>query len=198
MFFWTARQMIFRILYGMGVAAYHAGIKVAAYWQPKAKAWVEGRRNWQVPLQRWRQTNASAQVFWMHCASLGEFEQGRSVLEAWCEKHPDWKIVLTFYSPSGYEQRKNYPQADYITYLPADSARNAQQWLSALRPALAIFVKYEFWYHHLTALHTQGIPTYLIAASFRPTQVFFRWYAGAFRQLLAGFTHIFVQQASDQ
>ncbi len=134
----------------------------------------------------------------MHCASLGEFEQGRPVLEQFREVFPTWKIVLSFYSPSGYEQRKDYAGADHVTYLPLDTPAQATAFVEALAPNQAVFVKYEFWYYHLQALFARGIPTLLISAVFRPDQLFFRWYGGPFLSLLRRYTHVFVQDEASQ
>ncbi|HOG25075.1 MAG TPA: glycosyltransferase N-terminal domain-containing protein [Bacteroidales bacterium] len=130
---------------------------------------------------------------WMHCASLGEFEQGRPVLEAFRQQHPDKKILLTFFSPSGYQIRKNTPLADYVFYLPLDTPRNARRFLGLINPCAAVFVKYEFWYFYLTTLKKRNIPTYLISARFRPEQPFFKKYGILFRRMLSCYTHIFVQ-----
>jgi len=136
-------------------------------------------------------------IVWFHCASLGEFEQGRPIMEAYRLKHPGHKIVLTFFSPSGYEVKKGSPAADWIFYLPLDTKRNARRFLDVVQPAKAIFVKYEFWYNFLIALKRRNIPTYVVAATFRPSQPFFRWYGGFFRKMLRTFTLLFVQnQAS--
>lgn len=132
-------------------------------------------------------------VFWMHCASLGEFEQGRTLVEALKAERPEIKVLLSFFSPSGYELRKKYELADWVYYLPADTASNARQFIGIVRPALVVFVKYEFWYHHLRVLKENGIPTLLVAARFRAEQPFFRWYGGLHRQMLTSFTRIFVQ-----
>lgn len=136
-------------------------------------------------------------MIWFHCASLGEFEQGRPLLEAMGREYPHHTLVLTFFSPSGYEVRKNYGGAHYIFYLPADSATNAHRFLELVRPALAVFVKYEFWYHYLHALRQRNIPAISISAIFRPDQLFFKWYGGFYRDILQNFTYIFTQnQAS--
>lgn len=129
----------------------------------------------------------------MHCASLGEFEQGRPLLDQLKAQYPDSYIVLTFYSPSGYEIRKNYPSADLVCYLPLDTPTKVRRFLSVLQPTMAIFVKYEFWRHYLHQLHQQKIPTILISALFRPGQLFFRSYGGWYRRLLQYFDHFFVQ-----
>lgn len=186
------------LLYYVAVQLYHLGIRVAALWQPKARAWVAGRRGGLAALRAWRQTfPPDTPVLWMHCASLGEFEQGRPVFERLRQAHPTAQLVLTFYSPSGYEQQRHYPLADYVAYLPPDTPRHARQWVQALRPSRVIFVKYEFWYFHLSALFRSGVPTYLVAAGFRPGQLFFRWYGARFLGLLRQFTHLFVQSAAD-
>lgn len=184
-----------KLLYNAGIQLYVLGIKIAAFLNPKAKAWVKGRQHWQKRYRAdWQQINPDKQpCVWVHCASLGEFEQGRPVIEALKQQYPDLKIVLSFFSPSGYEIRKNYAQADYVCYLPADTRANALAFLQIFQPAVSIFVKYEFWYHYLTTLKQENIPTLLISAIFREHQVFFKWYGGLFRQLLTHFSHIFTQ-----
>lgn len=184
-----------RLLYAFALSFYHNGIRLAAYFSPKAKAWVDGRKNWQKALLNWKnQQPEGSQILWMHCASLGEFEQGRPVLEEIRDQYPGYKIVLSFYSPSGYLQQKKYNQADYVCYLPTDTSSNAQFWVQNLSPSIAIFVKYEFWYFHLSALFEAAVPCFLIGASFRPEQIFFQPYGGFFKKLLKQFKHIFVQQ----
>jgi len=132
-------------------------------------------------------------LIWFHCASLGEFEQGRPVLEKITAQFPQYKILLTFFSPSGYEVRKDYPGAHYIFYLPLDTPGNARQFLNLVNPTLAIFVKYEFWYYYLHQLKQRQIPTISISAIFRPDQLFFKPYGGFYRNILRCFTHIFTQ-----
>jgi len=188
-----------RLLYLIVIHFYHLGIRLAAWFHPKARAWVDGPQDWQEQLAQWRNTLAEdTPILWMHCASLGEFEQGRPVLEQIRQRFPAYKMVLTFYSPSGYEQQRQYPHADYVAYLPPDSPGNARTWVTMLRPQLAIFVKYEFWLFHWQALFRQRVPTFLIAASFRPRQVFFRWYGGMFKKLLQQVTFLFVQTPADR
>lgn len=187
------------LLYRIAVGFYHLGIRLASFFNTKARSWVQGRSNWLAELQDWRSgLPTDAQVIWMHCASLGEFEQGRPVLEALRQDFPDSKIVLSFYSPSGYELRHNYATADYVCYLPPDSPANARHWLDHLQPSLIVFVKYEFWYYHLRTAFQRQIPTYLIAAVFRPGQLFFQWYGSSFKRLLSSFSHIFVQTTDDK
>ncbi|WP_317192336.1 3-deoxy-D-manno-octulosonic acid transferase [Hymenobacter jeongseonensis] len=162
---------------------------------PRAAAWVAGRRGL---LAHIRQTIGSdpAPRVWFHCASLGEFEQGRPLLEAYRQAYPGTKLVLTFYSPSGYEIRKNWPGADYIFYLPLDTQRNAQAFFDAVQPRLVVFVKYEFWYHFLNEAQRRGIPSIVVSAIFRPDQIFFKPWGGFFRSILRKFAHIFTQNES--
>ncbi|MCP4443369.1 MAG: 3-deoxy-D-manno-octulosonic acid transferase [Aureispira sp.] len=183
--------------YSLGVKIYTFSIHLAALFSPKAKLWVNGRKNIWAKLKTSLNEN-TAPIIWMHAASLGEFEQGRPLLEKIRQQHPKYKILLTFFSPSGYEVRKNYKGADWIYYLPADSSKNAKQFLNIVQPKLAIFVKYEFWYHYLNNLHQLNIQTVLISAHFRANQVFFKWYGGLFRQILTYFEHIFVQNEASQ
>jgi 3-deoxy-D-manno-octulosonic-acid transferase len=151
----------------------------------KAKLWINGRKNQQVqPL---------ISSIWFHFASLGEFEQGRPVLEKIRLLYPDNKIVLTFFSPSGYEVRKNTPLADAVYYLPLDTARNAREFIKTINPVMAIFTKYEYWYHFFDELHQQHVPLYIISAIFRPGQVFFKWHGGLHRKMLKLVTWFFVQ-----
>lgn len=179
------------LAYDVIMRVYAAMIRVAAFFNPKAKLWWEGRKNWLTLLQE--AIPPQGVGLWMHCASLGEFEQGRPVLEAFKAQYPDQFILLTFFSPSGYEVRKNYPIADHISYLPLDTRKNASQFIKTIHPRLAIFVKYEFWLHHLTDLHQKHIPTLLISAIFRPGQIFFKWYGVIFKKLLHYYDQIFVQ-----
>lgn len=184
--------MITTGIYNAGLQLYKAGVHLAAMaGKTKAQRWLNGRRHWQ---SRMRQAGIGSQpVVWIHAASLGEFEQGRPVLEAIRAAWPSYKILLTFFSPSGYEVRKDYKGADFVYYLPLDTQRNAREFLDIVQPALAIFIKYEFWYHYLTALHTRNIPTLLVSGIFRKDQVFFKGHGGMFRRLLQQLTHIFVQ-----
>lgn len=184
--------MITTGIYNAGLQLYQAGVRLAAMaGKTKAQRWLNGRQHWQ---SRMRQAGIGSQpVVWIHAASLGEFEQGRPVLEAIRATWPSYKILLTFFSPSGYEVRKDYKGADFVYYLPLDTQRNARELLDIVQPALAIFIKYEFWYHYLTALHTRNIPTLLVSGIFRKDQVFFKGHGGMFRQLLQQLTHIFVQ-----
>ncbi len=182
------------LMYKISIYLYHLFIWLAAPFNGKARLYISGRRNWLVKLQR--QVNRDARYIWIHCASLGEFEQGRPIIEAIREEHPEYSIVLTFFSPSGYEIRKKYAFADIISYLPADTRRNARSFLDVIRPEKVLFVKYEFWYHYISELQRRSIPLYLVSGIFRSNQVFFsgmpwgKW----FRNILHGFTHLFVQE----
>ena len=179
-----------RTFYTLGIYFYTLGIRLAALF---------GHRNARLMVRGWRVESGewgveSGEWVWFHAASLGEFEQARPVLEAYRQRHPDHKVLLTFFSPSGYEVRNNYPLADRVAYLPMDTPRNARRLLDAYRPVAAFFVKYEFWYNYLHALRRRQIPTYLFSAIFRPEQYFFRPYGRWFlKQIRLCYRHIFVQ-----
>lgn len=134
-----------------------------------------------------------ARYVWFHAASLGEFEQGRPLIERFRKDHPEYKILLTFFSPSGYEVRKNYEGADICCYLPIDTIGNARRFLRLVRPVMAFFIKYEFWYNYLHILRHRGVPVYSVSSVFRPGQVFFKWYGCEYKKVLHCFTHFFVQ-----
>lgn len=159
----------------------------------KARLLVDGQRKSLADLQDWVLTIGDDKVVWFHAASVGEFEQARPIIERLRESHPHTKILLTFFSPSGYEMRKNYSQVDKVLYLPFATRRNAKQWLRIVPLEMAIFAKYEFWPAYLKALKRNAIPTYMISAIFRPTQLFFKPWGGWYRRLLHCFDHIFVQ-----
>jgi 3-deoxy-D-manno-octulosonic-acid transferase len=186
------------ILYTLGIYLYLFFIRIAAFFHPKAKLWWNGRKNWaeKLSLELSSKRKANQTLIWVHSASLGEFEQGRPLMEAIKKQHPEVFILLTFFSPSGYEIRKNYAHADLVCYLPADLPGNASKFLSIVKPQLAIFVKYEFWYNFLKALHQKEIPVWLIAALFRPKQPFFQPWGAWYLQILKGFDHFFVQNQS--
>jgi 3-deoxy-D-manno-octulosonic-acid transferase len=165
-------------------------VRLAAFFNPKAAQWHDGRKGIFKRLEK--ENFGNGETVWIHCASLGEFEQGRPLMEA-IKHHTDWKVLLTFFSPSGYEIRKNYDKADWVYYLPADGAANAQRFVQLVRPKFAVFVKYEFWYCYWGALQGQQVPLYLIAALFRPNQLFFKSYGKAFLGILKKTQGIFVQ-----
>ncbi len=165
---------------------------MAALWNPKASLWVAGRKNIFDKIKSELGTQHTKLV-WMHCASLGEFEQGRPLLEEIKIGNPEIKTVLSFFSPSGYEVMKNYSGADHIFYLPMDSKNNAVKFIDAISPSLVLWVKYEFWFYYLAELKRRNIHTILVSGIFRDNQPFFKWYGGIWRIMLDCFTHIFVQ-----
>lgn len=179
-------------LYNSLISGYKSAVKIAAIFNPKAKKLNAGQKGLLRTIKKQLNTDTAPKV-WFHCASLGEFEQGRPVMEAFRARHPHFRIVLTFFSPSGYEVRKNYAGADYIFYLPYDTTSNAIAFISAVKPSLAFFVKYEFWYNYLHQLYRQQVPTFLISGIFRPGQLFFKKQGGFNRQMLSFFQHLFVQ-----
>lgn len=186
-----------RLLYNTGLSIYFGGIALAANFNRKAELFVKGRRGWEKSLREkidFARSQGRSEVVWVHCSSAGEFEQGRTIIDAAKHNNPHVIILLTFFSPSGYELRKNYPNADLVFYLPLDSPKNAEKFLDIVRPSKALFIKYEFWYNYLKALKVREIPTYVVSAIFREKQVFFRWYGGLFRQMLMYFTKILVQE----
>jgi len=177
------------LFYDLSLLCYILAIRLAALWgNEKARLWVAGRRNWK---QRYPELCRSDRpAIWVHCSSLGEFEQGRPLMEDIRARFPQYRIVLTFFSPSGYEIRKNYQGADLVCYLPADTSANARFFLDLIRPEKAFFIKYEFWWHYLAEMKKRGIPVYLVSANFRDEQAFFRPYAGWYRKFLECFAHI--------
>lgn len=177
-----------RILYGAGLRLYRSAIEVAALTRPKARKWISGRRQQQLPRK------PPGRVIWFHAASLGEFEQGRPVMEAFQRVHPEVSLIVSFFSPSGYEQQKNYPVADAVLYLPLDTPAQARAWVTHLQPTLAVFIKYEVWPNLLSACQAQGVKTLLMAARFYPGQRYFKWWGGLFRKALASFDHIILQE----
>jgi 3-deoxy-D-manno-octulosonic-acid transferase len=166
---------------------------LASPFNPKAKLWLDGRRNWQVNLKNKVEVLKLENAIWFHCASLGEFEQGRPVIEKIKKENPSQKIVLTFFSPSGYEIQKNYPFADLVTYLPHDTTSNSKAFLTILKPKLAIFVKYEFWLNYLFELDRKQIPAFLISTVIKKHQSFFKWYGGNFRRALKTYKTVYTQ-----
>ena len=181
-----------RFLYDIALGLYGLLLRLLAPFVPKAAAWTAGRRGLLARIGAALGDDAAPRV-WFHCASLGEFEQGRPLIEAYRRAHAGTKVVLTFFSPSGYEIRKDWPGADYIFYLPLDTRGNARAFLDLVQPRLVVFVKYEFWYHFLTEAHRRGIPAVVVSAIFRADQVFFRPWGGFFRRILTRFAHIFTQ-----
>lgn len=175
----------------MFVSIYFWLVRVAALFNRKARKLVDGQKTVFQELEA--KLEPSAQYIWFHAASVGEFEQGRPLIERLKAERPDRKIILTFFSPSGYEMRKNYPLADIVAYLPFATRKNARRFVEMVRPEKAIFIKYEFWPNYLKCLQQHNVPVYSIAAIFNPKQAFFRWYGGSYRKCLRCFTHLFVQ-----
>lgn len=187
------------LLYNLVLMMYQLTIRIAAIFNPKARKWVVGRKNWRQKLKadfdrlKRGKNGKKCRVVWLHAASLGEFEQGRPIMEGIKKRHLDCILILTFFSPSGYEIRKNYGVADLVYYLPLDSQRNAQDFIEAVQPDLVVFVKYEFWYYYFEALKQRNVPIFIVSAIFRQNQHFFKWYGSLFRTLLQYCEHIFVQ-----
>jgi len=217
---------LFAFLYTLGIHLSVTLARIVALFHPKTRKWVEGQNSWQVtvyslrftagggPLNSGRraasklsdenhssfviQHSSLTPTFWFHAASLGEFEQGRPVIEAVRKNFPKAKIVLTFFSPSGYEIRKDYDQVDLVCYLPADTPANVNRFLNAVQPDMALFIKYEFWYNYLNELKKRQIPTLLFSAIFRPNQLFFKRYGGFYRKILFCFDHVLVQNKTSE
>ncbi|MEH3113080.1 3-deoxy-D-manno-octulosonic acid transferase [Pedobacter terrae] len=179
-----------KLLYIIGIWGYTLLIRIFSLFNPKAKLFINGRRDIFTTIAQ--KVNPVEKHIWFHFASLGEFEQGRPVLEKLKALYPSKKIVVTFFSPSGYEIRKNYALAD-VFYLPIDTAANAKRFIADINPEMAIFTKYEFWYFYFKELKDQGIPLYVISGIFRESQAFFKWYSGFYRNILKSVTYFFVQ-----
>ncbi|MBK7626831.1 MAG: 3-deoxy-D-manno-octulosonic acid transferase [Bacteroidales bacterium] len=184
------------VLYNLGILIFNILAHIIAPFNSKAKLWAEGRKNWEKKITD--KIKPGERTMWIHCASLGEFEQGRPVIEALREEIPSLKIVLTFFSPSGYEIRKNYAGADCIIYLPSDTPGNSSKFIKLVNPEFVIFVKYEFWNNYISAVYEKDIPLYLVSGIFRPGQSFFKWYGSFFRKMLRKFEKIYVQDERSQ
>lgn len=180
-----------QLLYNLSIYLYLMTIRFAALFNKKAAFWVNGRNGIWKKLEK--SLKGKKKIAWFHAASLGEFEQGRPVIEAFKSKYTDYSILLTFFSPSGYEIRKNYTGVDSVFYLPMDTPGNAKQFISIVQPKIVVFIKYEFWFNYISLLHKNKIPVYIISAIFRPNQHFFKWYGGWFRKQLRSFEGFFVQ-----
>ena len=178
-------------MYNIIMYAIQLGVAIASLFNEKVRKMWRGEREAFHILKE--QVDPNAQYVWFHAASLGEFEQGRPIIERLRQEHPEYKILLTFYSPSGYEVRKNYQGADIICYMPIDTVTNARRFLRLIRPCMAFFIKYEFWYNFLHILKHRNVPTYSVSSIFRPNQVFFRWYGKNYGRVLRCFTKFFVQ-----
>jgi 3-deoxy-D-manno-octulosonic-acid transferase len=191
-----------QFLYSLGIRIYGLFIRLASLFNQKAKLWINGRQglinDLEVALEKARTGKPASKTAWFHCASLGEFEQGRPLIESFRKKYPDYLIVLTFFSPSGYENKKNYQHAELISYLPLDTRSNAVKFLDIIKPDIIFFIKYEFWFNYLGIIQERKIPHYLVSAIFRADQHFFKWYGDWSRKILMNFTHIFVQNGTSK
>jgi len=180
-----------RIIYKLGIQIYFLLVLIASIFNFKARRWLKGRRF------LWKRLKLgidnSKDVYWFHCSSLGEFEQGRPLIEEFRKRTPEAFILLTFFSPSGFDLRKNYQIADLVSYLPLDTGLNAWRFINLVKPKAVYFIKYEFWYYFLRTLFKKKIPIYLVSARFRSDQMFFKWYAFWYKKFLRFFTHFFVQ-----
>ncbi|MFZ6023676.1 MAG: 3-deoxy-D-manno-octulosonic acid transferase [Bacteroidota bacterium] len=181
-----------RFLYRLFVWIYPKAAWLLSFYNPKARLWVRGRKQQFRKLSMVFHTNQQP-VVWMHCSSLGEFEQGKPVLESIRQQYPHYFILVSFFSPSGYEIRKNDPVADHVCYLPMDRPYNASRFLNIVQPSLVLFVKYEYWFYYLDEIRQRNIPLLLVSGIFRPDQPFFKWYGQFHRNMLSCFTHLFLQ-----
>jgi 3-deoxy-D-manno-octulosonic-acid transferase len=179
------------MIYNLVIYLYLLGVKIAALFQSKPAKMVQGHREVFDILRQ--KMDPNAKYIWFHAASLGEFEQGRPLIERIRRDYPEYRILQTFFSPSGYEVRKNYAGADVVCYLPFDTPRNVRRFVQLARPAMAFFIKYEFWQNYLNELHRLHIPVYSVSSIFRPNQIFFRSYGRDYAKVLTMFTHLFVQ-----
>ncbi len=187
---------MFRFIYNIAVYIVNFFLQVLAPFSSKLKLFVDGRKG--VLTYLTKNVGANSNIIWVHAASLGEFEQGLPVIEKLKAKYPDYKILITFFSPSGYEVKKNSTAADYITYLPLDTRSNAEQFIRITKPKLAVFVKYEIWPNYLSVLKEKKIPTFLISAIFNKKQIFFKSYGAFMKKSLSAYTHFFVQDENSK
>ena len=179
------------MIYNLAMYILELGIKLAALFSDKPAKMVKGHREVFDLLKS--KIDRNARYIWFHAASLGEFEQGRPLIERIRKEYPQYKILQTFFSPSGYEVRKNYAGADIVCYLPIDTPSNVKKFVDLVNPCMVFFVKYEFWQNYLNALYKKGIPVYSVSSIFRPGQIFFRWYGKSYQRVLKTFAHLFVQ-----
>jgi 3-deoxy-D-manno-octulosonic-acid transferase len=181
-------------IYNFFIFLYQVLIKIASFRNEKAKRWLAGREDLWAQLEN--QLATKEPIIWIHSASTGEFEQAKPVIEQLKKSYPAYKVLVTFFSPSGFHAARKYSLADYKFYLPVDTLKNAERFLNIVQPELVIFVKYEFWYHHLKGIHNRNIPLLLISSAFRKNQAFFKWYGGFYKKMLHFFNWIFVQDVS--
>lgn len=184
------------MIYNLGICIYDLLVHLAAVFSRKPRKMIRG--HWVVYELLRQQVEKDARYIWFHAASLGEFEQGRPLIERIRERYPEYKILLTFFSPSGYEVRKNYKGADIVCYLPFDKPRNVNKFLDIVHPCMVFFIKYEFWKNFLSELHKRRIPVYSVSSIFRKDQVFFKWYGGFYRDVLTNFDQLFVQNETSK
>jgi 3-deoxy-D-manno-octulosonic-acid transferase len=185
-------SLISILLYNLGIRLYYWSVYIASFFSKKAKSWIAGRKKFFGRLASFT-PSAHGRRIWFHCSSLGEFEQARPLIELIRKRHPNHKLILTFFSPSGFEVRQFYDGVDFVGYLPSDTWYNAQSLVKMLEPSFVIWVKYDFWYNILNELHSNGIPVVLISSVFRPDQIFFKWYGSLHRKMLGYFSKIYVQ-----
>ncbi len=185
-------------LYELGLVIFRFLLIVASPFNGKAKLWINGRKKLLPHISLKLSNEKREKRIWVHAASLGEFEQGRPIIEHIKKSRPEYVIILTFFSPSGYEIRKDYEFADYVFYLPEDTARNAKKFIDILRPEMALFIKYEYWYNHLMYLKKKAIPVYMVSAIFRKNHIFFKWYGFWYRKMLKAIKYFFVQNETSK
>ncbi|MBK8847773.1 MAG: 3-deoxy-D-manno-octulosonic acid transferase [Bacteroidetes bacterium] len=179
------------LLYYAGMQCYGLAIYFASFFNAKAKAWITGRKNLLDNIAS--QLKSGEERIWLHCSSLGEFEQGKPLIERLRAEYPHYKIVLTFFSPSGYNQKRNDPSVDYVFYIPLDGPAVSKKFIKLIKPRLAFFVKYEFWHFYIFYLKKYKVPSFAFSSNFRPSQIYFKWYGFFFKKILQRLTHIFVQ-----
>ena len=182
-----------KVVYDIFIQLYPKLVALAAIFNPKAKKWITGRKETWSRLNDFKTTQKNEPIVWIHCASLGEFEQGRPIIETIKHQHPNYNIAISFFSPSGYEVRKDYEFADIVFYLPMDSPANARKLIELLNPSLTIFVKYEYWFYYFRQIHAKKIPLIIASAVYRKQQIFFKWYGSLYRNMLRYGSHFFVQ-----
>jgi 3-deoxy-D-manno-octulosonic-acid transferase len=183
-------------MYNLIIGLYALVVRIISPFHRKARLMIKGHKKVYRKLKK--EVDPNAKYIWLHAASLGEFEQGRPIIESIKANHPEYKILLTFFSPSGYEVRKDYKLADIVCYLPFDKKRNVKRFLKYAKPSIAIFIKYEFWYNYINQLHKMKVPTYMISAIFRPTQFFFKWYGKPYQKMLKYYECICVQDENSK
>jgi 3-deoxy-D-manno-octulosonic-acid transferase len=187
---------MYKLIYDLAIAIYDFLVHLDAPFSRKPRKMMKG--HWVVYQLLRQRIEKDAKYIWFHAASLGEFEQGRPLIEKIRAKYPHYKILLTFFSPSGYEVRKNYRGADIVCYLPFDKPRNVKKFLDLAKPSMAFFIKYEFWKNYLDELHKRHIPVYSVSSIFRRSQVFFKWYGIPYRKVLQDFDYLFVQNETSR